>query len=653
MQILPANGQKNKNRLPKGVRRFRFLAGIDGKSSSTLLAALALFTSFVLAWQASGQDTDDLLSRLLRISKVTEFRWSPSGESIAYISNRSGSPQLFLLSLATGDSSQLTRHSGPVHDPQWSPDGRSLLFLSDPGWQERYELWEYDLETKTTERLLQDGAVIQRNMRWSPDGSRLVLETNASGNFDLAYWSRSDPVLRELVSGPYNEGQSQWSPDGRALLFVAQNALWLMTGEEPPKRLIRPGLGSAIDSPRWSPDGKHILFATDIQGNWDIGIYSFEDEQWTLLVSESHEETAPSWSSNGRQIAFISTQGFGKRLGVLDLANGRINYVTDSKAVCSSPQWNPSGTGLAFLMSSAQRTWDLWLYSDGEIRPLTDSMAGWTADDFSAPQEHQPKNRDGFAIPSLLYQPKGFQESQQYPAIIWIHGGFEGQWLYEFDLAGQFLLQQGMVLFYPNPRGSGGYGRAYERLNDGDWGGGDFDDLSHADSYLRDLPYVDEDRIGLWGGSYGGFLTYTLVARSPGSFSAAVVRAGISDLRAHILERTASPARLNSPLSGYPKELGGLPHQNSDFYRERSPFTWVSQVRTPMLIYHGLKDSRVAPSQSRIWAQALEENGVQVELIEYPGEDHGVSRTQKALADLLRHAASFLERHLSHAAPRH
>ena len=342
MQTLPANGRKNNNRLPKDVRRFRFLAGIDGRSSSALLAVLALFTNFGLAWQASGQDSNDLLSRLLQISKVTEFRWSPSGESIAYVSNQSGSPQLFLLSLVTGDSSPLARHSGPVHDPQWSPDGRSLLFLSDPGWQERYELWEYDLGTKTTERLLQDGAIIQRNMRWSPDGSRLVLETNASGNLDLAYWSPSDPVLRELVSGPYNEGQPQWSPDGQALLYIAQNALWLMTDDEPPKRLIEPGLGSAIDGPRWSPDGKHILFATDIQGNWDIGIYSFEDEQWRLLVSESHEETEPSWSSNGRQIAFISTQGFGKRLGVLDLTSGRINYVTrTSKRFARRPNGTP------------------------------------------------------------------------------------------------------------------------------------------------------------------------------------------------------------------------------------------------------------------------------------------------------------------------
>ena len=303
-------------------------------------------------------------------------------------------------------------------------------------------------------------------------------------------------------------------------------------------------------------------------------------------------------------------------------------------------------------MSSAQRTWDLWLYSDGEIRPLTDSMTGWTADDFSAPEEHQPKSRDGFAIPSLLYQPKGFQESQQYPAIIRIHGGFEGQRLYEFDLLGQFLLQQGMVLFYPNPRGSGGYGRAYERLNDDDWGGGDFDDLSHADSYLRDLPYVDEDRIGLWGGSYGGFLnvyaggtiTRTLLGcRCPGR---------ISELRSHILERTASPARLNSPLSGYPKELGGFPDQNPDFYRERSPFTWVNQVRTPMLIYHGLEDSRVAPSQSRIWAQALEDNGVQVELVEYPGEDHGLAGPRRRWKIFCGVLPLSLGRHLGHKAPR-
>ena len=134
----------------------------------------------------------------------------------------------------------------------------------------------------------------------------------------------------------------------------------------------------------------------------------------------------------------------------------------------------------------------------------------------------------------------------------------------------------------------------------------------------RDLPFVDRTRIGLWGGSYGGYLTYSLITQAPDRFQAAIVRAGISDLRWQVEERRGSPVRLNSPLTGYPKELGGLPDENADFYRDRSPLTWVSRVKTPTLVLHGLRDSRVAPSQSRLWVDALRAHGIPVEHKEYP-----------------------------------
>jgi dipeptidyl aminopeptidase/acylaminoacyl peptidase len=227
-----------------------------------------------------------------------------------------------------------------------------------------------------------------------------------------------------------------------------------------------------------------------------------------------------------------------------------------------------------------------------------------------------------------------------------VHGSFEGQWIDDFDLLGQYLLQKGYVLFYPNPRGSGGYGRAYERLNDGDWGGGDTDDLIRGRDYLAGLPFVDAARIGAWGGSYGGYLTYTLVTQAPDKFRAAVVRAGISDLRWQVVERRGSPARFNSPLSGYPRELGGLPEQNAEFYRDRSPLTWVDRVKTPMLILHGLRDSRVPPSQSRLWVDALRARGVTVEHHEYPAEDHSLLRMRETIRDQMERIGAFFGTHL-------
>ena len=611
----------------------------------------ALIIGLCIPWGLSAvaavqTEEDALLARLPEISRVTQFRWSPQGNQIAYVSNSSGTAQIHLLTLGSEDSRQFTRHSSPVTDPQWSPDGTSLVFLTDPGWQERYEVWKYDLEG-SQKRLLSDVGAIQRNVRWSPDGSRIVLETNAAGNFDIALWGPQDPVLRPLVRSPSDEGSPEWSPDGNSIAFLSRGSLWRVAAEGgDPELLVDPGLGASVQSPKWSPDGAHLLFRTDLEGYWNIGVYSVSTRQWKFIFAEPYEQSDPSWSPDGRQIAFISTQGFDKRLGILDLEQGQVQYVAGKGAVCASPLWNPAGDKLAFLMSTPQQTWDLWLYEDGQLRQLTHSMAGWTASEFSLPESHSFNSREGFSIPGLLYKPANFEPGRRYPTIIRIHGGFQGQWVNSFDLLGHYFLLRGMVLFYPNPRGSGGYGRMYERLNDGDWGGGDFDDLIRAHDYLKELPFVDENRVGIWGGSYGGYLSFALVTGAPDRFQAAVVRAGISDLRSHILERLYSPGRFNTPLSGYPRQLGGLPDENPDFYRERSPLTWASKVKTPMLILHGLRDNRVAPSQSRVWVQALQKYGVPVEWIEYPEEDHSLARSKSTLADRLKQMADFFQLYL-------
>jgi dipeptidyl aminopeptidase/acylaminoacyl peptidase len=296
-------------------------------------------------------------------------------------------------------------------------------------------------------------------------------------------------------------------------------------------------------------------------------------------------------------------------------------------------------------MGTPQTTQDIWIHENRELRQLTDSMAGWTASQFSAPEGHSFQSREGFPVPGLLFKPVNFEPSRRYPAVIRIHGGFDGQWVNSFDLLGQYFLLKGMVLFYPNPRGSGGYGRMYERLNDGDWGGGDVDDLIRAHEYLKTLPFVDGDHVGIWGGSYGGYLSFALAAFAPGRFQAAVVRAGISDLRSHLMERLYSAGRFN-PSGAYSRQLGGMPDENPDFYRDRSPLTWADAVKTPMLVLHGLRDDRVPPSQSEIWVKALEKRGVPVEWVEYPDEDHSLTRSKTTVSDRLTRMEELFRRYL-------
>jgi Tol biopolymer transport system component len=252
---------------------------------------------------AEGQQAaapDALTARLSEISQVGAFQWSPDGTQIAYLSNESGTSQIHLLTVATGATRQLTRHDHPVWDPQWSPDGTRLLFLSDPGWQERNEVWEVAVKDGKATRLLADGAVIMRNARWSPDGKTILLETNASGQFDLAVWKPDDRVLRPFIAQPASRADGQWSPDGKWVSFLSGGSVWIAgAAGEDPHAAISTGLGGSVTSARWSRDSGSIAFITDLQGNWDVGVYSVADKTWRL----SRRNPGKRWTPTGRPTA--------------------------------------------------------------------------------------------------------------------------------------------------------------------------------------------------------------------------------------------------------------------------------------------------------------------------------------------------------------
>lgn len=644
----PGNGARTRERIINLRERLGY--AMTGKRLASAIIIISLSAQGKPAAAQVEAAEDLLLTRLLQISSVAEFAWSPTGDQIAYVSNASGTNQIHLLDVNTGDSRQVTRHESAVTDPQWSPDGKSLIFLTDPAWQERYEIWRHDFVSNKEELILANTGAIQRHVRWSPDGSRIALETNAGGNFDVAIRDIADPVLHPLAFGPGDEEGPEWAPTGTSVAFVSKRSIWSapVNGGDP-VRLVNPGLGAAVQAPRWSPDGERLMFRTDQSGFWNIGIYSAADRSWRYAIPEPAEQHDAAWSPDGKQIAYVSTHGFDKRVAITDVAQGGIEYLTDEGTVSVSPRWNRAGDKLAFLMSSPQQTQELWVYRNDRLDQLTHSMADWDSSEFSSPESHSYRSAEGFDVPGLLYKPVNFDPENNYPAVIVIHGGFYGQWVNRFELLGQYLLQRGMVLFYPNPRGGGGYGRMYERLNDGDWGGGDVDDLLRAHDYLKSLPFVDGDRIGIWGGSYGGYLSYALVTAAPGRFQAAVVRAGINDLRSQVQERIYSPGRLNDANS-YPRQIGGLPDENPAFYHDRSPLTHVDKVKTPMLIMHGLRDNRVSPNQSRTWVQALRENGVPVVSVEYADDDHSLLRRKSTVRDQLKRMSDLFEEHL-HLSP--
>jgi len=246
---------------------------------------------------------------------------------------------------------------------------------------------------------------------------------------------------------------------------------------------------------------------------------------------------------------------------------------------------------------------------------------------------------DGLKIPAILYKPRAIAADAKLPALVVVHGGPTGQWFRGFDPYAQFLVDLGYVVIEPNIRGSTGYGVQFRDMALKDWGGADLEDVAHAANYLTGLPYVDAQRIGVFGGSYGGYMTFMAATKKPDLWKAAVAWVGITDL--HRLY-----AGSMEHFKYYLRQQMGNPDTNADLWRERSAINFADKLRARLLIVHGVNDPRCPIEQARLFRDRLLEldrtEGHDFEYVELTDEGHGSSdiqqkiRTYHLLADYMQ-----------------
>ena len=235
---------------------------------------------------------------------------------------------------------------------------------------------------------------------------------------------------------------------------------------------------------------------------------------------------------------------------------------------------------------------------------------------------------DGLSIPALLYRPRDIAPGAKLPALVLVHGGPTAQWFRGFDLYAQFLADAGYVVIEPNVRGSTGYGVKFRDMALRDWGGGDLEDVAHAAQYLKALPYVDPERIGIYGGSYGGYMTFMAVTKKPGLWKAAVAAVGITDL--HLLYEHSM-----EHFKYILRQQMGDPVQAAELWRERSAINFVANMRARLLMVHGVNDPRCPVEQSRVFRDRLVElnrtEGVDFEYFEFGDQGHGSADIQQKI----------------------
>ncbi len=632
----------------------------------------------------------------------TQPRWSPDGRHLVFVSNRSGSNQLWLLSMEGGEARQITRIKGGVQNPVWSPDGRTIAFtanLTEAGIQpEGGDEDDQDLYRKYTK----DVRVITR-LHYKMDG--VGFYTDERKHICVVDVDGGEP--RQLTLGDFNHLDVSWTPDGRGLVFAANRRedrdwypghvdLWYLSlsddgqgqrssaytppegpgpdrceaaeetqGNCMPVRLT-PGDGTlACSSPAASPDGRMIAFlASDPaeSGYGLTGLYvldrssgeirqlatdldrPFGNETTGDLVSPSGGRL--HWSPDARWIYATVSDGGQVQLVRVDAVTGEVWPVTGGDRVVYAFSLTPDCRRAALAYATPLSPGDVYLAQLDEPQPvppvssagtvlrgggvrevrLTDHNAELFAElELTVPERFQVSAGEGEPlVDAWILPPVGREEGKKYPAVLEIHGGPMAMYGAGFFFEFHWLAAQGYAVVYSNPRGSQGYGHDFCRVIRADWGNRDYADVMAAiEGAVERFPYVDGDRLGVAGGSYGGFMVNWIVSHTDRFRAAVTMRSVVNRWSA-----------MGTSDLGYDRlRQFGVENwwevDNLGPFLKQSPLVHTSRINTPLLIEHQENDMRCPIDQAEQLYAALKYQRKTVKFVRYPGESHGMSRTGK------------------------
>jgi dipeptidyl aminopeptidase/acylaminoacyl peptidase len=565
-------------------------------------------------------------------------RWSPDGNTIAFTSDRdpdeAGKGQLWLIPTSGGEPTRLTRLDAPVEDFAWSPDGASLAAVS--------KVQEIKPDPDSDVKII-------RTIRYRFDGQGF-LEDKYSQIFVV---NAADGNARQITSGPFEHRTPAWSPTGHEIAFSGNlNDGW----EISPVRdiyAIRPA-GKTVrrvtdgtgewGQPSWSPDGTQIacfgtrrlesdsprteVFLVPAAGGSPHSLTESLDRSMSdgaIADTISYPGRAPLWSADGESLAVVCGDEGTVQLADVNVPDGGATLLTSGRHRIGGITRIPNG-GFVFGMNTATTPGELFAAdADGKnIRQLTHVNDDWLASvEISEPEPFRVASEDGTQIHGWIMKPVGFEPGKKYPMVLEIHGGPFGMYgetmMHEF----QVLASHGYAVLFTNPRGSTGYGDAFAGDLYRAWGKNDFPDLMAAVDWAIAQGYIDENRLGVTGGSYGGFMTNWVISHTK-RFSAAVTGRCVSNMYSMFGTDDIFAA------SAY-QTIGALPWEEPEIYWELSPITYVDQIETPLLIEHQEEDYRCPVEQAEQMYISLKRQGKTVEFVRFPGESHGMSRTGKPM----------------------
>ncbi|HMC61026.1 MAG TPA: S9 family peptidase, partial [Candidatus Solibacter sp.] len=561
----------------------------------------------------------------------TSPRWSPDGSRLAFLSTRSAAgaepaeaphPQIHLMRLDGGEAQTLTHLKNGAGAFQWSPDGKRLAVLSrtgagdnvaaaarksdvrhyshisykfnDTGWfdDKRSHLWVIDAVTGAGMQITSGDDWNDTDPQWSPDSTRIAFVSDRTGkeyddgrNKDVWVIAAEGGPLTKISDHDFDDTQPRWSPDGRQIAFAGQTQR-----RQFPKLYTASAAGG----------GKSTLVLEDLD----------------LIPTELH------WGPGPGELRFETGVKGQTQVYRVDLDSHKFAPVTSGERAVRGFDVNQKAGVMTYLANDFEHLDDLYaaaLNGTGE-RKLTHLNADlWPGLELAAVERLRYKSTDGWDIDGFFVKPIGWQAGKKYPMVVSVHGGPAGQYGVDWYQEFQVYAAKGWAVFFCNPRGSTGYGQKFERGIVNNWGGMDYQDvMAGVDAALKKYPWVDTERLGVTGGSYGGFMTNWILGHTT-KFKAAVTLRSVANF--------ISDDGTRDGAYGHEEDFKGFLFDQFDQYWNASPLKYARNVKTPTLILHSDNDYRVPLEQGEQWFRALKHYGVTTELVIFPRENHNLTRT--------------------------
>ncbi|MCR4317497.1 MAG: S9 family peptidase [Planctomycetes bacterium] len=577
--------------------------------------------------------------QFLSIPECHSPSMSPLGKWVVYLSDVTGSDQIWRAPVSGGPLWQLTDFEDRVMEVHWSPTGDYLLFGKDTGGNERLQMYLMHPDGKHTIPIDEDPGVIHVIGGFSHDGKRVSFASNrrSSQHFDICVFDIATGVITTICETDGVYKPEIWSPDCEHMIVSKRRSnldddFFILD--------VKTGMMSCIthheneeiifQSPRMVPGENAVYVLT----NWDtefIGLVRID-----LETLERTPVYTPSWdvehfviSRDGRWMALVVNEdGCSKLMIQRRRTKGWKIPPAIPVGEITKLTFSFNGMHLAFCLTSATEPSAIYSYSLDihrlyRLTPLDTS--GIPPETFVEPEIIRFESFDGREIPAFFYLPHGAKPQDRFPVIIDVHGGPEGQRRTNFAPTFQYYLSCGFAVFSPNNRGSTGYGKEYYRLDDKDRRAESIRDVQYGAMWLKKCGFIDQAKIVLTGTSYGGFVVLSAITNYPDLFVAAVDVVGIANFRTFLENTTTWRRRIREGEYGSVEEFG-------DFLDSISPIHKAHNINCPLLVIHGRNDPRVPLIEAEQIATRVRDIGGIVELLVFDDEGHSLTKRTNRIA---------------------